>query len=171
MISIQFRKPHATDGYAIAQLIKRCPPLDQNSVYCNLLQASHFADTAILAENDTGTVVGFISGYRKPANPETLFVWQVAIDESARGQGLASRMLTELVGRLQPEGVSEIETTITKDNQASWALFTRFAETQQVPLTETVLFERDSHFNGEHDSEWLVHIGPLSSPVRTHKAQ
>src|SRR5690606_42164986 len=66
------------------ELVARCQPLDTNSVYCNLLQCSDFADTAIAAEDANGQLVGFISGYRPPSRPDTLFVWQVAVDASMR---------------------------------------------------------------------------------------
>src|SRR3546814_5243060 len=107
-------------------LVARCHPLDTNSVYCNLLQCSDFADTAIAAENAQGELVGFISGYRPPARPDTLFVWQVAVDSSMRGQGLALRMLLALTARVAREhDVRFMETTISPDNAASQALFKR----------------------------------------------
>src|SRR5690606_9709400 len=62
--SYSLRRPRATDGYALNQLVKRCPPLDTNSVYCNLLQCSDFSATGIAAEDSQGELVGFISGYR-----------------------------------------------------------------------------------------------------------
>ena len=121
--TVKFRQPTDEDGYPLHQLVARCQPLDTNSVYCNLLQCTDFADTAIAAENAQGELVGFISGYCPPARPDTLFVWQVAVDSSMRGQGLALRMLLALVARLAPHGVQYIETTITPDNAASQALF------------------------------------------------
>jgi len=96
--TVVLRRPTDGDGYNLHQLVARCQPLDTNSVYCNLLQCSDFADTAIAAENAQGELVGFISGYRPPARPDTLFVWQVAVDSSMRGQGLALRMLLALTG-------------------------------------------------------------------------
>ncbi|MDZ7924415.1 MAG: GNAT family N-acetyltransferase [Marinagarivorans sp.] len=43
----------------------------------------------------TEKVVGFISGYIPPRTPNTLFVWQVAISEKARGKGLASQLVAQ----------------------------------------------------------------------------
>src|SRR5690625_5758066 len=42
-----FRKPSAKDGYPLHELVAASPPLDPNSAYCNLLQCTHFADTAV----------------------------------------------------------------------------------------------------------------------------
>jgi hypothetical protein len=44
------REPGAADGPALHALVEQCPPLDPNSRYCNLLQITHFAGTAVVAE-------------------------------------------------------------------------------------------------------------------------
>lgn len=159
---ITFRKPEAADGYAVAQLIAACPPLDQNSVYCNLLQCADFADTCILAERDD-KVVGWISGYRPPGEPDTLFVWQVAVHADARGCGLAGRMLEALLQRPGAESVKRMKTTITADNKGSFALFRSFAKRAGARFDEAAGFDKTTHFHGKHDSERLITIGPLAN--------
>ena len=67
-VDLTLRRPDAEDGAAVNGLIEQCKPLDENSVYCNLLQCSHFAETSSLAEID-GEVVGFVSGYLVPDSP------------------------------------------------------------------------------------------------------
>jgi L-2,4-diaminobutyric acid acetyltransferase len=158
--SIQLHVPTSEDGLPLHKLIQQCPPLDPNSVYCNLLHCSHFAATSVAAKQGD-ELVGFISGYLIPERPDTLFIWQVAVADGARGRGLASLMLTHLLQRPTCSTVRFMETTITPDNQGSWALFRRFAASRQAPLKESVEFDRDRHFSGQHDSEWLVRIGPL----------
>src|SRR5690606_14917497 len=122
--AVTLRKPDSKDGAPLHALIKRCAPLNENSLYCNLLQRTHFADTCIAAEMN-GELVGFISAYIPPKQSNTLFVWQVAVDEKVRGTGLASRMLAALLDRDACANVQYIDTTITPDNDASWALFRR----------------------------------------------
>lgn len=156
---ITLRKPNPEDGSSVFALIERCKPLDTNSMYCNLLQCSHFRNTAVLAE-EQGELIGFISGYLLPEQPDTLFVWQVAVAKEARGLGLASRMLKELVDRLSP-GVRHLHTSITPGNEASWNTFRRLAKDLNAPLNERVMFDKEQHFNGEHETEMLVHIGPF----------
>ncbi|MFC6670366.1 diaminobutyrate acetyltransferase [Marinobacterium aestuariivivens] len=141
------------------------PPLDTNSVYCNLLQCSDFADTAIAAEADDGRLLGFISGYRPPKRPDTLFVWQVAVHEAARGLGLGSRMLLALVRRQAKEGVRYIETTISPGNEASEALFRKVFGILDAPWDRKLLFSREVHFAGQHDDELLYRAGPFRLPV------
>jgi len=157
---ICFRTPEADDGPAVTDLIASCPPLDSNSRYCNLLQCTHFSDTCLLAERD-GQAVGFVSGYILPRQPDTLFIWQVAVASSARGQGVGKRMLTSLLWNPACQGVRRLETTITPKNRASWALFQRLAEELKADIREELYFEREIHFSGQHDPEYLVQIGPF----------
>ncbi len=161
--TVVLRRPTDGDGYNLHQLVARCQPLDTNSVYCNLLQCSDFADTAIAAENAQGELVGFISGYRPPARPDTLFVWQVAVDSSMRGQGLALRMLLALTERVAREhGVRYMETTISPDNAASQALFKRAFDKLGADCTTRTLFSRAEHFAGQHEDEVLYRAGPFT---------
>lgn len=144
----------------INQLVAASPPLDTNSVYCNLLQCSHFAETSIIAKSGA-QCMGFISGYLIPSRPDTLFVWQVVVAEAGRGQGLASRMLEQLAQRPACAQVQYIETTITPDNEASWALFRKLARQLDAPLNDTVGFDKTIHFHGAHETEHLLRIGPF----------
>ena len=160
--TFSLRIPQATDGHALNQLVERCPPLDTNSVYCNLVQCTDFSATSIAAENPEGELVGFISGYRPPSRPDTLFIWQVAVDDRMRGQGLASSMLLELIRRTADAGVRWLETTISPGNNASEALFARAFRELGVSAETQVLFDRATHFDGLHDDEVLYRAGPFS---------
>lgn len=159
--SVILRKPTAEDGTSVHQLITRTPELDSNSCYCNLLQCGHFSDTCIIAERDE-EILGFISGYIKPQSPETLFIWQVAVSSKARNNGLAGKMLQNLLERKENVSITHIETTITESNYASWALFNSLAGHFSAPVERSVMFDRVTHFNDEHASELLARIGPLS---------
>ncbi|HEY9578357.1 MAG TPA: diaminobutyrate acetyltransferase [Rhizorhapis sp.] len=150
--------PKAEDGAAISKLIAACPPLDRNSAYCNLLQCSHFADTCIVAERD-GYIAGWISGYRPPSEPDRFFIWQVAVSETARGAGLAGRMIDMLLARPSAAGARALITTITPENAASWALFEGYARRRGLSFGKAPKFERERHFGGAHETEWEVSIG------------
>lgn len=157
------RAPSHEDGSTVHALIALCPPLDENSAYCNFLQASHFANTCILAEMHE-QCVGFISAYRKPSEPNTLFVWQVAVHPDARGQGLAYRMLSTLLQRESVSDVEYLETTITHDNQGSWRLFQKLDREMGEDGEVTTFLDTARHFQGEHDTEYLYRI-PLKSSL------
>jgi L-2,4-diaminobutyric acid acetyltransferase len=152
----RLRKPEKRDGAAIWELVRACKPLDENSMYCNLIQADHFADTCVVAEVDDD-VVGWISGHIVPGQ-DTVFVWQVAVSASARGLGLGRMMLEELLERDACDGVDTLQTTITKDNAASWGLFRSLARAMGGELSDDPHYRRDEHFDGRHDTEHMVTI-------------
>ncbi|WP_116599198.1 diaminobutyrate acetyltransferase [Primorskyibacter marinus] len=154
---LEFRKPTAKDGSNICDLIEACKPLDENSMYCNLIQCDHFADTCIVAEQD-GQIVGWISGHIPPSQEDTLFVWQVAVHPDARGIGLAGRMLADLIERDELDDVKQIQTTITGDNDASWGLFKGFAKRIGADVSDEPHFTRKDHFDGRHATEHMVTI-------------
>lgn len=154
------RPPTVDDGAALHRLVRRCRPLDENSRYCNLLQVTHFGDTAIVAEQD-GQLIGFVSGYRIPGRENVLFVWQVGVSPEGRGRGLAPRMINALLDRV--DEVTHLETTVTPDNDASKAVFEKVARQHEAPLVRSVLFESAAHFEGRHDDEVLFRIGPFAA--------
>ena len=163
-MKLTLRSPLPEDGARVHQLIAQCPPLDTNSMYGNLLQCTHFADTSVAAVPSESTgeeVLGFISGYLIPERNNTLFIWQVAVSEQARGLGLAGNMLKQILDRPQCAQVNFLETTITESNQASWALFKSLAKKLETGLEKSSMFDREKHLAGKHDSEFLARLGPF----------
>lgn len=159
--SIEFLLPTSYDGYAVNQLIADSPPLDTNSVYCNILQCYHFAETSVCAKSE-GELFGFISGYLIPQRPDTLFIWQVVVSNAARGKGVASRMLNEILNRPACKDVKFLETTVTPTNHASVKLFERLASKLNAKVEVSPVFLDEEHFHGEHETEQLYRIGPFS---------
>lgn len=145
---------------AVFGLILNSPPLDTNSSYCNLLQCSHFAKTSVAAFKDDN-LLGFISAYILPDKPNTLFIWQVAVAENARGCGLASKMLLHILSRSNCRHIEYLETSITEDNQPSWNLFRGFARNHNADFKTSEWMDKSKHFAGQHESELLVRIGPF----------
>lgn len=162
---VSLRRPRAEDGAEVWRLVRDCAPLDRNSLYCNMLQCDHFAETCVIAELD-GEAVGWVSGYIVPEEPDTLFVWQVAVAEKARGRRLAQRMIQAILERDACAGIDSLKTTITGDNGASWAMFRAFAAAMQAPLDSGPHFTRDDHFEGRHATEHMVAIGPFGALAR-----
>lgn len=133
--------------------------LDVNSRYAYLLWCRDFADTSVVAR-EGDRMAGFITGYRRPAAPDTLFVWQVAVGPDFRRRGLASRMLGHLADSMRAQGVRFIEATVTPDNKASLHLFASFADKAGADLTRDVLFS-EHELGSDHEPEVLQRIGPL----------
>jgi len=164
--STAFRQPTIEDGPSIYDLVNRSKPLDVNSRYLYLLQCSHFANTCAVVESD-GSVQAFISAYVRPDQPETLFVWQVAVDASLRGQGIAGRLLSHLLERPNLTDIRYVEATVNPSNNASRNLFASLARKSNCQMTESMLFEAellsDGTDEGAHEAEMLLHVGPIKS--------
>jgi L-2,4-diaminobutyric acid acetyltransferase len=143
--------------------VEECKPLDLNSSYAYMLLCAHFPDTCAVAESE-GDLVGFVSGYRKPGDRSVLFVWQVAVSPRARGQGVARRLLDEIVARPEQAAVRHVEATITPSNRASWALFYSFAKERGAACARQTLFEEGDFGDQDHEPELLLRIGPLDAP-------
>ena len=93
-----------------------------------------------------------------------VFVWQIGVDERARGTGLGLRMLHALADQLHPEGVRHVEATVAPSNTASDRLFRRFAEDRKVPCEVMAHFAADLFGNEAHEPEHLYRIGPFRAP-------
>ena len=152
--------PSSNDGFEVNQLIKSCPPLDTNSLYCNLLQCHHFSSTSMCAryQND---LVGFVSGYIVPDQPDTLFIWQVAISDSMRGQGLAGNMILKILNNESCKNIKYLQTTVTATNKSSLRFITKLSHDLSANLKSATLFSKEKHFNHLHESEELITIGPF----------
>jgi L-2,4-diaminobutyric acid acetyltransferase len=161
----EFRSPRLEDGADVHRLIRATEPLDVNSLYCYLIICDHYSDTSIVALHG-GRVVGFISAYILPKRPDTLFIWQVAVDSAMRRRGLAVRMVEGILGRESAAALRYIETTVSPSNTAS----SRFFETLASRLGTAIKKETyitESMFGGEHhESETLYRIGPFQASKR-----
>ncbi len=167
-----FRRPGPEEGQALQDLIRRSPPLDLNSTYCYHLLARHFRETCVVAEVD-GCLAGCLTAYLRPDAPGTLFVWQLAVQEDFRGQGVAGRMLEFLLERPVCRGVVYLETTVGPNNTASRRCFERLAANRHCPV-RTLPFLNETHFgpDAHHEAEVLLRIGPfppLQSASATHE--
>lgn len=139
--------------------------LDVNSPYSYLLWCRDFAATSMVGRHD-GDVVAFVTGYRRPDDRDTLFVWQVAVASAHRRRGIAGQMLEALVTQVAREApVRYVEATVTTANTPSRRLFEAFAAALPGAVhTETLFGEEDfaGCGDGAHDEEVLYRIGPLT---------
>lgn len=132
--------------------------LDRNSPYAYLLWGDHFSATSRIAWDDDG-LVGFVVGHLVPDRPDTLFVWQVGVADRARGLGLASRLLDEVVD--SPGGVRFVEATVTPSNEASDRLFRSFAHRHGAAVDTAVAYDEELFPTEGHETEIRYRIGPM----------
>ena len=115
---LQLSEPRAEDGADIESLVRSCRALDDNSTYAYLLLCLHFSRTCVVAKK-RGKIAGFISAYVKPECDDTLFVWQVAVSDEFRRQGVAGEMLLHLLQRKHLRQIRFLEATVapTQDDR------------------------------------------------------
>jgi L-2,4-diaminobutyric acid acetyltransferase len=163
--------PSVGDAKAVHALVGACQPLDLNSTYAYLLLCTHFSETCVIAEQD-GHAVGFVSAYVPPERDDVMFVWQVAVAAPARGQGLAGRMLLELLARPAVRRCRYLETTVTPSNAPSTSLFRGLARELGAPLEERLLFKQEDFGAEHHEAETLFRVGPIRGrfePTQGHE--
>lgn len=146
------------------RLARDSESLDLNPPYAYLLCCHHFCDTSVVARFG-GEVVGFLTGFREQRSPDTVFFWQLAVDDSQRGTGLARAMIDALATRVLEQGARYVTLSVTPDNKASNAVFQSFAERWNAQLTLSRLFEKsDFPSDSEHEPEEHYRIGPFPQP-------
>lgn len=159
------------DGGAVWRLVEASGVLDVNSSYAYLLWSKHFAGTSVVAEvpatgdghgeGEGAEIVGFVTGFRPPERPEVLFVWQVGVDASMRGRGVAGRLLRGLIALPGCAGVTHLETTVTPSNGPSRALFRSFGRAMGAAVEVGPYITEEMFPDTGHEAEELFRIGPF----------
>ncbi|WP_147802200.1 diaminobutyrate acetyltransferase [Alkalicoccus halolimnae] len=157
--NFSLEQPAKEDGQEMWALAKRTS-LDVNSAYKYIMMAEYFSETCVSAKVD-GKVVGFITAFIQPEHREVIFVWQVGVDSSQRGRGLAYKMLDELMNRESTKDVLYLEATITKDNTASQALFKKLAKERKTSCTVKETFPAEVFPGQQGEAEFTYRIGPF----------
>lgn len=157
---VEIRKPKVSDGGPMWELVKETGVLDVNSSYSYLMLSKFFQDTCMVAVNSE-RLIGFVTGFKPPHEPDTLFVWQIAVSDHYRGQGLGTRLLHQLVS--QQENIRYVTATISPSNKPSQSLFRKFASTfgTSVSVDTAQGFTADQFPGGNHEAEHLFRVGPL----------
>lgn len=156
------RMPKVEDGKHIHVLVKKTSVLDVNSEYVYLLLGTHFQQSCAVVEVDS-KLVGFVSAYIPPNQPDILFVWQVAVDKAYRKRKLAIAMLKEIIHRPFCRNIKYIHSTIAPSNFASRSLFMSLARYLDAGFYEQPMFKADC-FSCQHEDELLFTIGSLVRP-------
>ncbi|HHU39551.1 MAG TPA: diaminobutyrate acetyltransferase [Propionibacterium sp.] len=151
-----FREPTAADGQRMWEIARDSGVLDLNSSYAYVLWGAEFAGSSVVVESE-GRVVGFVTGFLRPSEPDSIFVWQVGVDADQRGKGLAARMLHALLDRLAERGVVRLRTTISPDNEASQRTFGAVARDRGMTLSSEDYLSADLLGEG-HEPEDLYTI-------------
>lgn len=158
MSEILFSKPLKENAKDIYNLIKRGGVLDLNSEYLYLLQCTHFSETCSVATfNDE--IIGFVSGYLLPNKNDTLFIWQVAVDERFRGQNIAFKTIMNIFN--SNENIKYILSTVSPSNKSSQRVFEKLANHFNTKIKNETAFSLEDFLNS-HEIEVQYLIGPIN---------
>lgn len=159
-LSVSIRTTRPEDGAALWTIVRDSGVLDVNSCYAYILWCDQFRDTTLIAELD-GSPVGFTTAFRSPLRRDSVFLWQVGVNERARGHGVAGRLLDALVRLPAAEDVTFLETTISPSNVASRRLFESFARRHDATVEESAGYGPALFASSGHEAEHHFRIGPL----------
>lgn len=159
MSEILFSKPLKENAKDIYNLIKRGGVLDLNSEYLYLLQCTHFSETcSVVTFNDE--IIGFVSGYLLPNKSDTLFIWQVAVDERFRGQNIAFKTIMNIFN--SNENIKYILSTVSPSNKSSQRVFEKLANHFNTKIENETAFSLEDFLNS-HEIEVQYLIGPINN--------
>ncbi|MFC9279824.1 diaminobutyrate acetyltransferase [Streptomyces collinus] len=156
----QFRTPRVEDAHALWQMVDQSDALDNNSPYYYALWCRDFAATSLVAtvEDD---VVGFLTGYFRPDDPDTYLVWQEAAKPRHGIPLLGVTLFERAADRAVAQGARFIEATVSADNKAIIMVLKKVAKRYNAEVDTRVLFTGDL-FPDEHHDEVLYRIGPIA---------
>lgn len=157
---MRIRTCRPSDGKIVANIVRASGVLDVNSTYAYVLLCDRFGDTCVMAEEDDGAPLGFVTGFRPPNKPDTIFVWQVGVNAAARGRGVARAMLSALINLPATKDVVAMETTVSPSNEASLALFRSFAKKHGAEMKQDGGYG-EALLGGGHEDEDLYRIAPI----------
>lgn len=122
---------------------------------------AYFHKTSVVVEDADGRITGFVSGFIKPESPDTLFIWQVAVAETERGKGLATKMLDYLLEQDAARDVRFMEATISPSNIPSQRLFHGLARKMAADLQVLPCFKAEDFPEQGHEDELIHLVGPF----------
>lgn len=154
------RTPDRSDGPQMWSLVKKSKTLDLNSSYFYAAMSHWFSDTCRLAINTANhSLIGIVIGFRVPSDKDILFIWQIAVDEQYRGQGIAMKLLEDVALN---SDIRLVQATISPSNLPSKRLFEKWSKAKQAPMTVSEGFGEHCFPDQQHEKEDLYQIGPLN---------
>ncbi|MGG3886907.1 diaminobutyrate acetyltransferase [Brevibacillus panacihumi] len=157
---ISLRSPTEDDGASMWRLARDSGVLEMNSAYAYLMFARFFQDTCVVAEIGE-EIVGFVTGFYRPDQEDTLFIWQIGVHDAYRGMGIAKSMIQELLRRGESQSIRYLEATVSPANEASSALFKGVGKTYKTHCRIEECFPAHLFPGGAHEAEWTYRIGPI----------
>jgi L-2,4-diaminobutyric acid acetyltransferase len=107
-------------------------------------------------------LVGFLTGYRRPDEPDTYFVWQTAVNPRHGIPFLGVKLFQAAADEQVAKGARYVEATVSAENKAIIMVLKQFAKKHSAQVETRLLFPADLFADSHHD-EVLYRIGPLTA--------
>ncbi|WP_431038372.1 diaminobutyrate acetyltransferase [Streptomyces sp. P6-2-1] len=158
----EYRTPRLEDAQAMWRMVHESKELDDNSPYYYSIWCRDFAETSLVASLGD-EVIGFLTGYFRPEQPDTYLVWQEAAKPRHGIPMLGVHLFEQAAERAVTHGARYIEATVSAGNKAIIMVLKKCAKRYQAPVHTEVLFPA-SLFPMAHHDEVLYRIGPIERP-------
>lgn len=159
--NVEFRPPEPADATAAWELVANTPNLDDNSLYYYMIWFRDFADASLVATVDDA-FIGFLTGYRRPDEPDVYFVWQEAVQPRHGIPDLGVKLFERAVEHQVATGAKFVEASVSAANKSIIMVLRKLAKKYSTEIEKSILFPAD-HFPGGHHDEILYRIGPLTA--------
>ncbi|UQI45737.1 GNAT family N-acetyltransferase [Streptomyces sp. HU2014] len=157
---VRYRTPTPKDAVPVWRMVVDEPMLDDNSSYHYTLWFRDFAKTSMVATVGED-IVGFMTGYRRPDEPDTFFIWQAAVKPGSGISGLGIDILANAIDLQLAAGAKYVETSVSEQNKPITMLLRMVANAYDADIHTEPLFLAEELPGGDHD-EILYRIGPLN---------
>lgn len=158
--AITLRPAREHDAAAVTALAASCPPLDGYQLHQYSIFLRHFGDWCWVSDRDnegeTHALAGYVVAMPTTTSPDTVFLWEIAVDPALRGEGLAQQLVAQVETRAREGGFARVELTVDPTNAPSLRLFERLAY-RNVSRREGAVLEvagqpaaRDYYGQGRH---------------------
>jgi L-2,4-diaminobutyric acid acetyltransferase len=151
------RTPETKDKGRVTAPVGTALPRDTRGISGTVVGQDAFHETSVLAEMN-GELLGRITGYLLPYDPETLFIWHIEVSDAAPGTALSMRMLRHLLQQKSCAGVTRVQTVISSDDEAPWLQFRQFAGKQNTSMDIQPYYTQALEPHKRHENDNLVTI-------------
>ncbi|GEM_PF-3598627 len=157
--AVEYRKASVEDAKEIHTIVKNTPGIDDNSLYYYSLWLKEFDQSNVVATQNN-KIIAFLTAFRKPKDPETLFLWQLAAIPRHGVPDLGVRLAYHLIDYEIDNNLSGVEATIDLNNKSILYVMKKIEKKyngkmlMEEYLSEDFLSGNDEH----HHSETLLKI-------------
>ncbi|AQU81280.1 MULTISPECIES: diaminobutyrate acetyltransferase [unclassified Halomonas] len=158
-MSYIYMHPSISDATSIYHIAQKTPQLDSYPEYFYLLWCRDFKNTSLVAKKREN-IAGFIIGYLRPDDPQTLLLWQQAMSKETINKGIGIKLLYNLTKQCSLKGTRFIEATIDPSNKGAEKTLKGISKLFNTKISKKDIFD-ENLFSTNHHKEVLVRIGPL----------